>query len=48
MPKKNKPGFWERFALKELSRIGNVQDGNDFILLSEDEFAELKKIKNTT
>ena len=48
MAKKKKPGFWERFALKELSRIRNVQDGNELFLLSEDELAELKKIRNAT
>ncbi len=48
MAKKNKPGFWERFALRELSRIGNVQFGSELFLLSEDELLQLKKIRNTT
>lgn len=48
MPKKNKPGFWERFALNELSRTAKVQNGNELFLLSEDELLGLKKIRNST
>lgn len=48
MPKEKKPGFWERFALRELSRIEVVQNGDELFLLSENEIEALRKIRNST
>jgi len=48
MGKKDKKGYWEKFAKKELSRIGEVQEGSELFLLSETEIFALKKIRKST
>ena len=48
MAKEKKIGFWERFAKKELSRIGHAQDADELFILTEEEIAVLKKIQGTT
>ena len=48
MSKEKKPGFWERFAKRELSKVGEVQSGDELFLLSEEEIQGLKKIRNNT
>lgn len=42
MAKVKKVGFWERFAKKELSRIGHAQNGDELFILTEEEIAALK------
>lgn len=48
MAEKNKMGFWERFANRELSRIDTVQSGSELFLLTDKEIAALKKIRKST
>lgn len=48
MTDKKKPGFWERFARRELSKVGETQSGNELFLLSEEEIQGLKKIRTNT
>lgn len=48
MTKKKKAGFWERFAMRELSRIKATQSENELFLLSDEEIGALKKIRNAT
>lgn len=48
MTTKKKPGFWERFATRELSRITATQPENELFLLSDEEIKSLKKIRNST
>lgn len=48
MNQKKRKGFWNNFAYRELSRVSEVQDGNELFLLSEDEIKALKIIRKST
>lgn len=48
MEKKKKKGFWEKFAHRQLGQIDGQQDAEDLCILSDDEQAELRKIKRNT
>ena len=46
--KKKKPGFWAKYAFKEISRIQNDGPENELFLLSEEEVQALRKIRKST
>lgn len=48
MNARKKLSFWEKFAIKELSRVSKIQEGNDLFLLSEEEINTLRKIRINT
>lgn len=48
MAEKKRKGFWERFAVRELSKTVDAQEGDALFLLSEAEIAALQKIKRRT
>lgn len=48
MSKTEPKGFWNKFAYRELSRVAEVQSGDELFLLSEDEIKALRKIRRAT
>jgi len=48
MAEKKRKGFWEKFAIKELSRVIEAHEGNELFLLTETEIAAHHRIEVNT